>query len=129
VEELDANSAISAGGWDARYAITLAVATDGDIAAALIDTNGDGSDIDIDEYGPGADGHWHELGSGSASDWGTSRSPRLAATWGRSDPGAHVEIEYLGHSHTVVAPRSGWWLFIGPATDDSDAIPRRIGHT
>jgi hypothetical protein len=129
VEQFNAESAISAGGWDGRYAITLAVATHGGLAAALIDTNGDGADIDLDEYERGADGHWHELGSGSAGDWGASWSPRLAATWGCSDPGAHVEIEYLGHSHTVVAPGSGWWLFIRPATDDSDAIPRRIGRT
>jgi hypothetical protein len=128
VEELNAESAISAGGWDGRYAVTLAVATRGGIAAALIDTNGDGADIDLDEYERGTDGHWHELGSGSAGDSGASRSPRLAATWGCSDPGAHVEIEYLGHSYTVMAPPSGWWLFIGPATDDSDAIPRRIGR-
>ena len=129
MEELDAESAISAGGWDARYAVTLAVASQGDIAAALIDANGDGADIDLDEYERGADGHWQGLGSGNVAERGAYWSYRIASTWGQADPGAHVEIEYLGHSHSVVASRSGWWLFIGPATDDPDAIPRPIDHT
>jgi hypothetical protein len=128
VEELNAESAISAGGWDARYAVTLALVSHGDIAAALIDTNGDGADIDLDQYERGADGHWVEFSSGNGADRGASWSYRLAATWGRADPGAQVEIEYLGHSHSVVASRSGWWLFIGTATDDVDAIPRQIDH-
>ncbi|MDQ1717870.1 MAG: hypothetical protein QOE89_1823 [Pseudonocardiales bacterium] len=36
---------------------------------------------------------------------------------------AEVKIDYLGHSHSVVTSGSGWWLFIRPATDDSDAVP------
>jgi hypothetical protein len=128
VEELNAESAISAGGWDARYAATLAVASHGGLAAALIDANGDGADIDLDLYERDADGHWHEVGSGSAGDRGTSWSTRMAATWGRAEPGAQVEIEYLGHRHSVVASQSGWWLFVGPATDDSDPVPRPIDH-
>jgi hypothetical protein len=129
MEELDAESAISAGGWDARYAVTLAVAMRGDIAAALIDTNGDGADIDLDEYERGADGHWQESISGNVDERGAHWSSRIASTWGQADPGAPVEIEYLGHSHSVVGSRSGWWLFIGPATDDPDAVPRPIDHT
>ena len=128
MEELDAESAISAGGWDARYAVTLAVATRGDLAAALIDTNGDGADIDLDEYQRGADGHWQESISGNVDERGAHWSSRIASTWGQTDPGAHVEIEFLGYSHSV-GSRSGWWLFIRPATDDPDAVPRPIDHT
>jgi len=129
MEELDAEAAISTGGWDARYAVPLAVASHGGIAAALIDTNGDVADIDLDEYERGADGHWRGLVSGNVDERGAHWSYRIASTWGQADPGAHVEIEYLGHSHSVVASRSGWWLLIGPATDDPDAIPRPIDHT
>jgi hypothetical protein len=41
---------------------------------------------------------------------------------------AEVKIDYLGHSHSVVTSGSGWWLFIRPATDDSDAVPRSMGR-
>jgi|SRR5664279_4871835 len=126
MEELNAETAIRAGGWDARYAVTLAVASHGGIAAALIDTNGDEADIDLDQYERGADGLWHETVSGSAGDGGTSWSPAIAATWGRGEPGGQVDVEYLGSRHSVVASASGWWLFIGPATEDSAALPRPI---
>lgn len=126
MEELDAETAISAGGWDARYAVTLVVAWAGGMSAALIDTNGDEADIDLDQYERGADGHWHGTVSGSAGDVGTSWTPRLAATWGRAVPGAQVDVEYLGHRHSVIASASGWWLFIAPATEDSEAVPRPI---
>lgn len=128
MEELNAESAISAGGWDARYAVTLAAASHGGLAAALIDTNGDQADIDLDEYERDPDGHWHEIGSGSAGDSGASWSPRMAATWGRAEPGVQIEIEYLGHRHPVVASRSGWWLFVGPATDNPGAVPRPVDN-
>lgn len=126
MEELNAETAVSAGGWDARYAVTLATDSRGGIAAALIDTNGDEADIDLDQYERGADGHWHETVSGSAGEWGTSWTPAIAAIWGRREPGAQVDIEYLGHRHSVVASASGWWLFIGAATEDSEALPRPI---
>jgi hypothetical protein len=117
VEELDAQTAVSAGGWDARYAVTLAVTSHGGVAAALIDTNGNGAER-------GADGHWQQTSSGNAGDAGTSWTPQIAATWGRAKPGAQIEVEHLGRRHSVFAPASGWWLFIGPATEDADALPR-----
>jgi hypothetical protein len=95
-------------------------------AAALIDSNGDEADINLEQYERGADGHWHEVASGASGDWGTSWSPRIAAAWGRAEPHTQVEIEYLGHGQTVVESQSGWWFFIGAATDDSHAVPRPI---
>jgi hypothetical protein len=126
VKTLDAQSAIKAGGWDPRYAVTLAVVAHGDIAAALIDTNGDEADIDLDEYERNADGDWQETTSGNADDHGPSWSRRMVAIWGRAAPGHTVEIDYLGHDHATVASDRGWWLFIAPSTDDFNAVPRRI---
>jgi hypothetical protein len=126
MQELDARLVLSAGGWDTRYGLTLAVASNGDVGGALIDTNGDEADIDLDEYERDAEGNWHEMGSGSAGEAGASRSTRMSATWGRADPHAVVEIEYLGQRHSTVASETGWWLFVVPATDDSDAVPRWI---
>jgi hypothetical protein len=94
-----------AGGWDTRYALTLAVAANGDVGGAFIDTNGDEADIDLDEYERDAEGNWHEMGSGSAGKAGASRSTRMSATWGRADPHAVVEIEYLGQRHSTVRRR------------------------
>ncbi|KQY50958.1 MULTISPECIES: hypothetical protein [unclassified Nocardioides] len=124
--ELNAESAIKAGGWDPRYAVTLAAAVQDDIAAALVDTNGDEADIDLDEYVRGPDGEWQEAGSGSADDQGTHWSWRMVSIWGRTAPGRTVEIEYLGVSHSTVALETGWWLFIAPSTDDYEALPQRI---
>ena len=123
MEELTADAAVILGGWDARYAVTLAVASSGDVAAALVDTNGDGADIGLDQYERDAAGHWNEIGSGSAGDAGSSWSPRLVAAWGRTDPHASVEIEYLGSRRPVVASPTGWWLFVAPATSDRRALP------
>jgi hypothetical protein len=129
VEELNAATAVSAGGWDPRFAVTLAVVSHASMAAALIDSNGDEADIDLDQYERGADGYWHETVSGNVGDAGTSWTPQIAATWGRADPGAQVDVEYLGHRHSAVASASGWWLFIGPAMEDSDALPRPIDRS
>lgn len=63
VKELDGRLVLSAGGWDPRYAVKLAVASSGDMGAALIDTNGDEADIDIDVYRRDADGLWQEISS------------------------------------------------------------------
>jgi hypothetical protein len=125
VEDLTAESAISAGGWDARYAITLAVAVNDRVAAALVDTNGDGADIDLDEYERDAGGHWREAGSGSAGECGSSWSPRMVATWGRANPGEHVDIRYLTQRWAVSATASGWWLCVMP-TEDEEAAPERV---
>jgi hypothetical protein len=125
VKILDAESVIQAGGWDPRYARVLAIATVDDIAAALIDTNGDGADIDLDQYERVGDGDWQENISGAVGDEGVSWSPRIAATWGQAAPGETVEIEFLRRRSALVTSETGWWLFIGPATDDVDMLPRR----
>jgi hypothetical protein len=93
MDELSAETAVSAGGWDARYAVALAVTSHGGMAAALIDTNGDGVDIDLDQYERGADGHWQETGSGNAGNAGASWTPQIAATWGRAEPRTRVDVD------------------------------------
>ena len=123
---LDAQSAIRTGGWDPRSAVTLAVAVNGDVAAALIDTNGDGAAIDLDEYRREPDGEWQSSMSGSADDQGQSWSSTLVATWGRAAPHQVVEIELLGERTSVVASESGWWLFVASSTDDLKALPRPL---
>ena len=124
--EINADWAVQAGGWDPLYAVVLAVATRGDIAAALIDTNGDGADIDLDQYGRDADGQWNEGNSGSAGDSGSSWSQRMVAIWGQAGPGATIEIEYAGHRDFVVTSEAGWWLFVAPSTSDHRLLPRRL---
>lgn len=125
---LDGQSAIRAGGWDSRFAVALAVTMHEQIAAALIDTNGDEADIDLDQYECDDDGNWHEVGSTNVGEEGALWSLGIAATWGRATPGQIVGIGYLGDRHSVAASASGWWLFIAPATADSDAFPRRLGR-
>ncbi len=127
MKSLDAQSAVTAGGWDSRYAVAVAVATHQDIAAALIDTNGDEADIDLDRYERDTDGHWRESVSDSAGGSGTSWSRRIVATWGRSTPHEIVDITYLGDRYSVTASDGGWWLFIAPATDDSKEVQRQLG--
>jgi hypothetical protein len=126
VDELDAEAAILLGGWDSRYATTLAFASSGDVAATLIDTNGDGNDVDLDRYERDDVGRWRESGSSSAGEAGSSWSPRLTAACGRARPAAIVEIEYLGTRHPVVTSTAGWWLFVAAATPDSEAVPTAI---
>jgi hypothetical protein len=125
VRTLDARSAIDAGGWDHRYAVTLAVETQGDVAAALVDTNGHGDDIDLDFYVRGPDGSWQGTISGNVDDEGAEWTDRVVATWGRATPGHELTVEYLGKRHPVTANAAGWWLFIAP-TSDPDAMPRRV---
>ena len=105
--EFSAEWAVQAGGWDPRYAVVLAVASRGDVAAALIDTNGDGADIDLDEYASDADGLWDEAISGSAGAGGSSWSQRVVAIWGRAEPAASIEVEYRGVESWWSRPRPG----------------------
>jgi hypothetical protein len=125
VKELSVSNLLSAGGWDPRYAVILAVASYDGVAGALIDANGDEADIDLDEYECDAAGNWYETGSGSAGGEGTSWSTRVAATWGRGAPGEIVKIDYLGHSYSIAASSAGWWLFVMPSTEDFDAVPQQ----
>ncbi len=126
MEVLDGRSAINAGGWDLRCAVTLAVATAGDVGAALIDTNGDRAAIDLDEYERDAEGNWQGGASGSAGDHGVSWSSKMVAIWGHVAPGELVEVEYLGGRYSPIASDAGWWLFVAPSAEDSDSVPRRI---
>ncbi len=128
MHELTPLSAIDAGGWDTRYAVTLAVAVEGQLAAALIDTNGDGADIDLDEYERAASGDWQGGGSGSAGDSGASWSPRMVATWGRGSPHEEIAIRYRDGHRTVTATARGWRLCIMP-TEDEDSYPVQVRRT
>ncbi len=46
--DVDAETAMTVGGWDPRYARVVDVQVNGDVAAALVDANGDGADLTID---------------------------------------------------------------------------------
>ena len=94
VKELDGRLVLSAGGWDPRYAVTLAVASHDDVGAALIDTNGDEADIDLDVYERDADGVWQEVSSLGVEEGGGFLSNRTAVILGRTAPGLIVDIEY-----------------------------------
>ena len=63
--DFDAETAMTVGRWDPRYARVLDVQVDGDVAAALVDANGDGADINIDIYVRSPDGEWNEVASGN----------------------------------------------------------------
>ncbi len=126
MKHLDPRLVLSAGGWDPRYAVTLAVAEHDSIGAALIDSNGDEADIDLDDYERDADGNWHDGNSAGVGDSGTSWTPGRVAIWGRSEPHEAVALEYLGRRHSVLASGTGWWLFVAPSTPDWHAVPRRV---
>ena len=111
MRDLDWNTAIAAGGWDARSATVLAVATNGDVGAAIIDTNGDGADIDLDWY-VRVDGDWQPGSSGNISEAGSAESFDGLAQWGRTTPGQTIEIEHQGNRHTLTATDTGWWLLV-----------------
>ena len=108
---LDENTAVAAGGWDARWAKVLAVATHEDVGAAIIDTNGDGGDVDLDWY-ERIDGEWQPGCSGNISDTGSSESPTGSAQWGRGAPGLETQIQHRGSPRTVSVADTGWWLFV-----------------
>lgn len=111
--------AVRAGGWDPRYAVARGVVSDEDFAVALIDPNGDGGTIDLDEYSRGPDGGWMaESSGGGAGDSGTSWSQHLVATYGRTEPGARVLVDYCGRTYPVTADEDGWWLWAQRSLDD-----------
>ncbi len=66
MESLDFDTAIAAGGWDARFARILDIATLDDWAAVLVDPNGDGADLNLDLYRR-LDGTWVEMLSGNGA--------------------------------------------------------------
>jgi hypothetical protein len=119
VKELTAESAISEGGWHPEHAVVLAIATHGDLGAALIDSNGDGADIDLDLYERDGSGDWSETGSSGVGDVGPVWNYRTVATWGRGAPGELVNVAYLTHRATVTVASTGWWLFIAPPEDEA----------
>lgn len=127
VEEFDCRQVLIAGGWDPRYAVALAVASCGDMGAALIDTNGDQADIDLDVYRRDADGVWQEMSSSVVGDEGGFLSGEMAVILGRTDPGRIVDIEYAGQHHSTVASSTGWWLSVSVAVPGADVFPRLIG--
>ncbi len=128
VKELDDRFVISAGGWDPRYAVTLAVATYQGVGAALIDTNGDERDVDLDIYERDADGVWQAgSSSGGSGESGGFLSDRMAVCSGRTGPGWVVDIEYSGQRHSVRASAMGWWLFVTVADPGSNTFPTFIG--
>lgn len=127
VDELDATLVLRAGGWDPRYAVTLAVASHNGVGAALIDSKGDEADVDLDMYERDADGVWGEGCSSGVGDVGALLSGNTAVAWGRAAPGLIVDIQYAGQRYSVVTAETGWWLFVALAVSGSDAFPTCIG--
>lgn len=123
MKELDGRLVLSAGGWDPRYAVTLAVASQGDVGAALIDSNGDGADIDLDVYERDAEGVWQGVGCAGTA----FLSDRVAVISGRAEPGLIVDIEYAGQRSSIVASAKGWWLFVAVAVPGMYISPCLIG--
>lgn len=127
VKKLDDRFVINAGGWDPRYAVTLAVASYQGVGAALIDTNGDERDVDLDIYQLDANGVWQTVSSsGGAGESGGFLSDRIAVCTGRTEPGLIVDIEYSGQRHSVRASAMGWWLFVTVAAPGWDTFPTFI---
>ena len=121
VDEFHATLVLRAGGWDPRYAVTLAVASRDGVGAALIDSNGDEVDIDLDIYERDSDGTWHDGNSSGVGDEGSCVSEGVAVAWGRSEPGAIVEVAYAAQRSSVITAQTGWWLFVAfsaPGADD-----------
>lgn len=56
--DFDAETALTVGDWDPRYARVLDVQVDGDVAAALVDANGDGADVSVGLYTRQPTGDW-----------------------------------------------------------------------
>jgi len=123
VDELDATLVLRAGGWDPRYAVTLAVASRDGVGAALIDSNGDEVDVDLDMYERDGDGVWQDGASSGVGDVGASVLGETAVAWGRAAPGVIVDVEYTGQRFSVVTAETGWWLFVALAVSGSDDIP------
>ena len=119
VDELDATLVLLAGGWDPRYAVTLAVASRDGVGAALIDSNGDEVDVDLDMYERDSDGTWHDGASSGVGDEGSSVSEGIAVAWGRSAPGSIVDVGYTAQRFPVVTAQTGWWLFVALAVPGS----------
>ena len=111
----DRDTALRLGGWDPRYAVTLATAARAGVAAALVDTNGDGADVDLDQYEQTADGHWVEVSSGNCDESGAFSTGSMALAWGRTEPGAAVRVEHQAAEYTVEATDQGWWMFVIPS--------------
>lgn len=88
MKDLDPQTALTEGGWDARYARVLDVVTLGDHAAALVDTNGDGADVNVDLYRRDSNGRWQGIASGNGS---LSADGVMA----RSDEPHRVELIYV----------------------------------
>jgi hypothetical protein len=54
----------------------------------------------------------------------TPVATKLTTTWTSQT----IEIDYLGDRHSIIASQTGWWLFIAPATNDPDTVPRWLGQ-
>lgn len=123
MNELDATVVLRAGGWDPRYAVTLAVASRDGVGAALIDSNGDEVDVNLDMYEWDGDGIWHDGTSSCVGDEGSSVSEETALAWGRSAPGSVIDVRYAAQRFSVVTAQTGWWLLVALAVPGSDDSP------
>lgn len=119
-EELTAEHVIAAGGWHPGYARVLAIATDGDLALAIVDGNGDGQELEAEIWVSDQTG-WAPIVSWGAGPLDLGRPAHdLAHGWSRGAHYAHgvapdhqtVTITFNGEVHTVEVTPSGVWAFI-----------------
>ena len=127
MKPLTEEAAIRAGGWHPRYAVVLAVATYGDVAAALVDANGDGANIDLDQYQWGPEDGWICFSSHGCGSSGLTCTGLTVTAFGKASPGEIVQLEYLGATHEATANGRGWWLFV-TAPEDEETMIRVVGE-
>jgi hypothetical protein len=123
--KLTAHLAREIGGWDARYATVLAIATDGPVGISIIDPNGDGNITESQHFYRDDTGHWHAGSStgGATPDMfgvhGSGCYSGVRYVYGRAaNPGRHT-VTYQGHEFDVTPEPTGWWA-IAQAVDDEE---------
>lgn len=115
--ELTATDAIRVGGWDARYAVVPTLATDGDVAVALIAGNGYGYEMSVEVFRRDGD-QWESGGSsgygtGDAYDLDSGMSEGFVYAVGRSaTPNHRAFIRFAGEVAEVATGSGGFWSWI-----------------
>lgn len=118
--------AVRLGGWNAAHARVLAAASDGLVAAALVDTNGDGRHVDLSVYRRVDDAwvralEYTDIGNrmAKAGDAVIEADPEsggvaYVVSWGRDQPSAEVFVDIDGDLVTARANAAGRWMLVRP---------------
>lgn len=115
--ELTRQEVIARGGWHPTYALVLALASDEDVAVALVAGNGLGYEMEIEMWGL-ADDKWtpmHSFGlaprpGGHAS--GSGGGAAYAAGLGDAAPGQRVLVAYADDVVELATNDNGAWAWI-----------------